>query len=75
MKLQYISQQRQLIRSFYSGIGKTAVIFPSAFLVAVGSGLIGLGIIFEGGEEGDFGKRFRGFGELCLSQFLPQVAG
>jgi MFS family permease len=46
MKLRYISQQRQLIRSFYSGIGKTTVIFPSAFLVAVGSGLIGLGIIF-----------------------------
>ncbi len=46
MKLQYISQRRQLIKSFYGGIGKTAVIFPSAFLVALGSGLIGLGVVF-----------------------------
>ena len=46
MKLQYISQRRQLIKSYYTGIGKTAVIFPSAFLVAVGAGLITLGIVF-----------------------------
>ena len=46
MKLQYISQRRQLIKSFYTGIGKTSVIFPSAFLVALGSGLIGLGVVF-----------------------------
>ena len=46
MKLRYISQRRQLIKSFYTGIGKTAVIFPSAFLIAVGEGLIGLGMVF-----------------------------
>ena len=46
MKLRYISQRRQLIRSFYAGIGKTAVIFPSSFLVSVGQGLVGLGMIF-----------------------------
>ena len=46
MKLKYISQRRQVIKSFYAGIGKTAVIFPSAFLAAVGSGLVSLGIIF-----------------------------
>ena len=46
MKLGYISQRRQLIKSFYAGIGKTAVIFPSAFLVAVGMGLISLGMVF-----------------------------
>lgn len=46
MKLRYISQRRQLIKSFYAGIGKTTVIFPSAFLVAVGAGLVSLGIIF-----------------------------
>ncbi|HIE44247.1 MAG TPA: MFS transporter [Candidatus Omnitrophica bacterium] len=46
MKLRYISEQRQLIKSFYVGIGKTAVIFPSAFLVAIGSGLMGLGMVF-----------------------------
>ncbi len=46
MKLTYISQRRQLIKSFYAGIGKTAVIFPAAFLAAVGMGLMALGIIF-----------------------------
>ncbi|MCK4261562.1 MFS transporter [bacterium] len=46
MKLRYISQRRQLIKSFYTGIGKTAVIFPSAFLASLGSGLIALGIVF-----------------------------
>ncbi|MBA7638679.1 hypothetical protein ES703_46335 [subsurface metagenome] len=44
--MQYISQQRQIIRSFYTGIGKTAVIFPSTFLVAIGTGMLNLGIIF-----------------------------
>ena len=48
MKLQYISQRRQLIKSFYTGIGKTAVIFPSAFLAAVGTGLVSLGMIILG---------------------------
>jgi len=46
MKLQYISQQRKIIRSFYTGIGKTAVLFPSAFFTAVGMGVVSLGIIF-----------------------------
>ncbi len=44
--MRYISQQRQIIRSFYTGIGKTAVIFPSTFLVAIGTGMLNLGIIF-----------------------------
>lgn len=43
---QYISQQRQIVRSYYSGIGKTAVIYPAAFLVAVGMGQVSLGLIF-----------------------------
>ncbi len=46
MKPRYISQRRQLIRSFYTGIGKTTVIFSSAFLAAVGAGLVSLGIVF-----------------------------
>ena len=46
MKARYISQRRQLVRSFYTGIGKTAVIFPSAFLAAAGAGLVSLGIVF-----------------------------
>ncbi len=46
MKLNYISQRRQLIRSYYSGIGKTAVIYPAAFLVATAMTQISLGLIF-----------------------------
>ena len=46
MRLHYITQRRQLVRSYYSGIGKTAVIFPSAFLVAVAEGMIMLGMVF-----------------------------
>lgn len=42
----YISQQRQIIRSYYSGIGKTAVIYPASFLVSVASVQVGLGLIF-----------------------------
>ena len=46
MKYRYISHRIQLIRSFYSGIGKTVVIYPSAFLVSSGIGIVALGIIF-----------------------------
>ena len=46
MKYRYISHRLQLIKSFYSGIGKSAVIYPSAFLVATGIGIVALGIIF-----------------------------
>lgn len=46
MKYRYVSHRIQLIKSFYSGIGKTAVIYPSAFMVATGIGIIALGIIF-----------------------------
>ena len=46
MKTEYISQRGQLIRSFYTGIGKTALIYPAAFFVAAGMGIVGLGMIF-----------------------------
>ncbi len=46
MKFRYVSHRIQLIKSFYSGIGKTAVIFPSTFLVSTGVGIVSLGIIF-----------------------------
>ncbi len=46
MKQRQLSQTRQFIRSFYSGIGKSHVIFPSAFLVAMAIGIIELGVIF-----------------------------
>jgi predicted MFS family arabinose efflux permease len=40
------SQTRQFMRSLSSGIGKSHVIFPSAFLVALTTSIIELGIIF-----------------------------
>jgi len=42
----YISQRRQIIRTLGSGIGKTAVIYPAAFLVATAGGTLMLGIVF-----------------------------
>jgi MFS family permease len=46
MVYQYIDRQRQIIKSFYTGIGKSGVIFPTAFLVALGHGFVTLGAIF-----------------------------
>ena len=46
MLLNALSQRRQFVRTFCSGIGKTAVIYPAAFLVATGFGTVMLGIIF-----------------------------
>ena len=44
--LNYISQRTQLIQSYYSGIGKSGVIFPAAFTVSVALGLVNLGLVF-----------------------------
>ena len=46
MPFRYVSRQAQMIRSFYSGIGKTAVIFPAAFLGSVAWGTLALGLVF-----------------------------
>lgn len=46
MKFRYISQRWQVVKSYYSGIGKSAVIYPSTFLVAIGIGLVILGMVF-----------------------------
>jgi len=46
MPFRYISRRAQVIRSFYSGIGKTAVIYPATFLTAVAVGCLILGIVF-----------------------------
>jgi MFS family permease len=46
MVYRYIDRQLQIIKSFYTGIGKSAVIFPIAFLVALGHGFVTLGAIF-----------------------------
>jgi MFS family permease len=42
----YIDRQLQLIKSFYTGIGKSTLLFPTAFLAALGQGLVTLGVIF-----------------------------
>ena len=46
MPLRYLSRLALLIREFRSGIGKTAVIFPVAFLVALATGTLDLGMVF-----------------------------
>ena len=44
--MQYFYQRRTRAQVVLSGLGKTAVIYPSAFLVAVGEGMLGLGLIY-----------------------------
>jgi predicted MFS family arabinose efflux permease len=46
VKYRYISQQQQFLRALSSGIGKTTVILPAAFLTETGLGLTTLGMIF-----------------------------
>lgn len=46
MRLRYTTQVLQLVKSFYTGIGKKTIIFPATFLVATGTGVVNLGIIF-----------------------------
>lgn len=46
MVLKYTSQRLQIIKSYYTGIGKSAVIYPAAFLVALAVGALSLGAIF-----------------------------
>ncbi len=46
MKFSYVDRRLQLVKSFYMGIGKSALIFPIAFLAAFGQGLVTLGVIF-----------------------------
>jgi MFS family permease len=44
--LRYIDRRLQLIKSFYTGIGKSTLLYPTAFLSALGQGLVTLGVIF-----------------------------
>ncbi|MCK5570317.1 MAG: hypothetical protein KAJ15_11415, partial [Spirochaetes bacterium] len=46
MSLKYTGQIQQFLKSLYTGIGKSFIIFPSVFLVAAGITIIELGIIF-----------------------------
>jgi hypothetical protein len=38
--------KRRTLKSIYLGLGKSSVIYPSAFLVATGISIVELGIIF-----------------------------
>ena len=44
--LRYISERAQLLRAYSTGIGKPAVIYPTAFLYSVGVGEVLLGLVF-----------------------------
>jgi MFS family permease len=46
MVYKYIDRKFQVIKSFYTGIGKSSVLFPVSFLVALGQGVVTLGAIF-----------------------------
>lgn len=46
MRLKYTGQIQQFLKSRYTGIGKSFIIYPSVFLVAAGITIIELGIIF-----------------------------
>ena len=46
MPWRYISQRRQVLYALTSRMGKTALIYPAAFLAALGGTLMMLGIIF-----------------------------
>ena len=46
MPLRYLSRRALLIKDFHSGIGKTAVIFPVAFLVCLALVTLQLGMVF-----------------------------
>ena len=51
MPFRYVSRQAQLVKSFYSGIGKTAVLFPAAFLAAAAWAMLALGMVFYLGSR------------------------
>lgn len=46
MRFRYISQRRQMIKAYASGIGKTAVIYPAAFLLVVALAVLMLSLVF-----------------------------
>jgi len=42
----HITERAQLVRSYYAGFGKSAIIIPAAFLTAMSIGVVALGLIF-----------------------------
>jgi len=85
----YISERRHIGRAFRSEIGKTAVIYPAALLVATGVGMVILGVIFLvnevfGATPGQIGRLYAAwsfcyvFGCLALrpvsARMLPRYS-
>lgn len=73
MVLKYTSQRLQIIKSYYTGIGRTAVIYPAAFLVALAVGALSLGAIFYVREI--FGATPGQVGVLSALWSLSYIAG
>lgn len=69
----YVSNSLQLARAWYGGIGRTAVIYPTAFLVAVALGLMSLGLVFHASER--FGASATEVGWLAGAWSLCYVVG
>ena len=46
MLFRYVTRQAQVIRAYYSALGKAGVLLPLAFLVAAGQGMLALGMVF-----------------------------
>ena len=65
MPFKYISRCAQMIRTFSSSIGKTAVIYPATFLQAVALGCLLLGVVFYMREA--YGINKTQLGLFCAS--------
>ncbi len=57
----FVSSSSQLVRAYYSGIGKTAVIYPAAFLVAMAMGQLNLGVVWYARAHFDAARIHIGF--------------
>jgi predicted MFS family arabinose efflux permease len=73
MPYRYITQQAAIVRSYYTGLGKTGIIYPAAFLVALALGQFGLGLVFYMREH--FGCTTTQIGWLSAVWSLSYVVG
>ncbi|MCF7849149.1 MAG: MFS transporter [Kiritimatiellales bacterium] len=73
MPLQYLSESWQLVRTFRSRIGKTGVIFPAAFITAVGLSTMVVGIVFYASEA--LGASAGQVGALAATFSICYIAG
>ena len=73
MPFRYVSRRSQLIRSYYAGIGKTAVILPAAFLVSIALSMLMLGMVFYLKET--YGATGRQVGVCIALWVVAYIAG